>query len=432
MNEMHDELPIDRDQHSTSPLEFMRQILTPIASLRITVVLLLLGIVLVFFGTLAQIDEGIWTVMDKYFQSWFVWIPFQLVAKFLIKFFAIPESTYWAGSFPFPGGWAIGWAMLVNLLAAHAIRFRLTWKRSGVLLIHAGMIMLMLGEFLRGRLAVEATMVLQKNEQASFIDDSRNFELVIRTRTDDASEQVFVIPRSILMNKVHEVISDLRLPVDIEVLDCLKNSDLVRLETGLGDESLISSDGGYYKVVPAGEEPGVKAEREDAAAVSVKVRPKGKDEVLGSYFLSLWQYRNYNRRLFFVKPRTFALDGKTYTIELRNKRIEQPFSLQLLKFEHKVYEGTQIAKDFASTVRLLDKPNIEDREVRIWMNNPLRHEGETFYQAGYIPDESGTVLQVVNNPVWQWPYYSCAIVALGMMVHFGTNLRTFLRRRANA
>ena len=67
-----------------------------------------------------------------------VWIPFQYVAKFGITFFHFDPETQWRGSFPFFGGWALGTAMLINLLAAHLVRFRMTWKRSGIFIIHAG------------------------------------------------------------------------------------------------------------------------------------------------------------------------------------------------------------------------------------------------------------------------------------------------------
>ena len=65
------------------------------------------------------------------------------------------------------------------------------------------------------------------------------------------------------------------------------------------------------------------------------------------------------------------------------------------------------------------------------MNEPLRHRGETFYQASWNEKtEKGTVLQVVRNPGWLMPYFSCAIVSIGMLVHFGIGLISFLERRA--
>ena len=54
------------------------QVVLALASLKLTVVLMALSIVLVFVGTLAQVDEGIWTVVEKYFRSAFVLVPLQL------------------------------------------------------------------------------------------------------------------------------------------------------------------------------------------------------------------------------------------------------------------------------------------------------------------------------------------------------------------
>ena len=72
-----------------------------------------------------------------------------------------------------------------------------------------------------------------------------------------------------------------------------------------------------------------------------------------------------------------------------------------------------------------------DREMLIWMNNPLRYAGTTFYQADFFRGaRSGTVLQVVTNPSWMTPYVACMLVATGMLAHFGVMLVRFLRRRA--
>src|SRR5688572_10150057 len=103
------------------------QVIEVLASLKLTVVLFALSLVLVFYGTLAQIDSGIWTIVRDYFRSFFVWIPFQLTVQFLQKFFpwSVPSDPAFRlpGAFPFPGGWTIGGLLLVNVLAAHAIRF---------------------------------------------------------------------------------------------------------------------------------------------------------------------------------------------------------------------------------------------------------------------------------------------------------------------
>ena len=59
------------------------------------------------------------------------------------------------------------------------------------------------------------------------------------------------------------------------------------------------------------------------------------------------------------------------------------------------------------------------------MNNPLRYAGETFYQASFDPDDHGSVLQVVHNPSWLTPYFSCILVGLGLLVQFFTHLIGF-------
>src|SRR5262245_49852063 len=134
----------------TASVNMIKKILIPLASLRLTVVMFVLAIALVFMGTLAQVDEGIWTVLTKYFRTGIAWIPFQALVRFGQVFLGVSPNAQVSGSFPFPGGWLIGGVLLVNLLAAHAVRFKLTWKRSGILMIHSGLVLMMLGELITG------------------------------------------------------------------------------------------------------------------------------------------------------------------------------------------------------------------------------------------------------------------------------------------
>src|SRR5262249_25650663 len=106
-----------------------------------------------------------------------------------------------------------------------------------------------------------------------------------------------------------------------------------------------------------------------------------------------------------------------------------PYTIHLKEFRHDRYIGTDKPKNFSSLIRLVDPTRNEDREVLIYMNEPLRYEGETFYQASFLKGDTGTVLQVVRNPGWLMPYVSCILVAVGMLVHFGLHLVGFLRLR---
>jgi hypothetical protein len=81
----------------------------------------------------------------------------------------------------------------------------------------------------------------------------------------------------------------------------------------------------------------------------------------------------------------------------------------------------------------LESPRTGDnREVKIYMNNPLRYAGETFYQASYDQDDHGTILQVVHNPSWLTPYFSCILVGAGLVVQFMTHLLGFSFKRRTA
>lgn len=170
------------------------------------------------------------------------------------------------------------------------------------------------------------------------------------------------------------------------------------------------------------EKPGAGVDTEqkrDAATAYVTLKQKGSGEALGTYLVSVWLSRE----------QPVKVDGKEYNIALRFQREYKPFTLVLEEFRHDLYPGTDTPRNFSSKVRLIDPEQKEDREVLIYMNNPLRYAGSTFYQSSYLRGDKGTVLQVVTNPGWVMPYISCTLVCVGMMIHFGIHLLGFLQRR---
>jgi hypothetical protein len=131
-------------------------------------------------------------------------------------------------------------------------------------------------------------------------------------------------------------------------------------------------------------------------------------------------------------PQAFTHAGRTWTIALRLQRSYQPFSLTLLKFSHDRYAGTEIPKNFSSRLKLTTPTGRDDREVLIFMNNPLRYDGLTFYQAGFENDDRTTILQVVRNPSWLVPYIACGMMTLGLTAQFGIHLVGFVGKRRRA
>src|SRR5688572_930780 len=145
-----------------------------IASLRLTVACLIAGILLVFLGTIAQVDLGLWEVQRKYFQSVLVfWNPRGSDLQ-------IPV---------FPGGYLLGWVLVINLIAAHWVRFKIKRKSVGIVLTHVGVLLLLIGQFVTELVQVESAMRLEEGESASYSESVRATELAIVESTG-AEERV--------------------------------------------------------------------------------------------------------------------------------------------------------------------------------------------------------------------------------------------------
>ena len=125
------------------------------------------------------------------------------------------------------------------------------------------------------------------------------------------------------------------------------------------------------------------------------------------------------------------VDGKTWKIILRPQRNYLDFYLTLVDLKWEKYQGTEIPKNFQSRVIVEDSD--ESRTAEIYMNNPLRKGGQTFYQYQMNQNQLGataqTVLQVVKNPNWRTAYIGCLLVALGLVYQFLYHLVRFARKR---
>lgn len=398
---------------------FARQVLEYIADLRLTVALFALGLVLVFWGTLAQVDQGIFTVVQKYFRNPFiVWVPLKVV------FF---NNDILPGSIPFPGGWLIGGVMLVNLLAAHAIRFKLNWARAGIFMIHIGIIIMMLGELITGLYQVEGNIVIPKGQSSNTLIHPGTAELAIIKTIDAKKDQVVAIPIRFL-KEPGAIVDDPAAPFKIEVVDHMVNTLLKNrrpndrniANRGLGLDFIAKSIPEFSGVDPN--------QKHDQPSVYLKLTGRdGKN--LGIWMFSVHPAVDTQ----WVDPKGNGNKDEMYQVQLRFKETVRPeFSMHLTEFTHDVYPGTNTPKNFHSYIDLTDSAGT--RKVEIYMNSPLYYNGETYYQASFNTDPTtgratSTVLQVVRNPGWIMPYLSCLIVGVGLLVHFGQTLYRFLDRR---
>ncbi len=405
------------------------------SSLRLTVVCLGIGLVLVFVGTIAQVELGLYKAQNEFFRSFFIYWG--------------PKGTQW--KIPvFPGGYLVGGVLLINLVTAHFRRFKLTRKKVGIWMIHIGVMLLLLGQLLTDVLSRESHMWLTEGQAKNYSDSTTKNELAVIDTTNPEFDEVVAFPESLL--KSQKELRHPRLPFAIGIKAHFPNSK-PRLRPPMGNETPAQVTQGVAEVMEFENAPLTTA-MDDQDIPSVIVEVLGEKGPLGTWVLSEWLTqeklaqtiqrwiqgkvedgtlnegitKKINRSV--TQPQEFVYQGHTYQVALRPTRYYKPFTIQLLKFTHDLYRGTDIPKNFSSRVRVIRPDKGEDREVDVYMNTPLRYSGETFYQAGFDNiDPHVTILQVVRNPSWLTPYFSCVLVGLGLVVQFCTSLFGFAFKR---
>lgn len=403
----------------TSLADTCRALLKPIASLQLTVALFAMSLVLVFFGTLAQKNAGIWYVIDQYFWSWIVMIDTQLLVQFAQIFFTLPPDTSFSVPIPFPGGKLLGGLMLINLIAAHAVRFQLSWRRAGIFILHGGLLLMFVGEFITREFTIEQQMAITEGSTVRYALDTRNYELAIVDPSDAKTERVVAVPVSRL--KVGERLELPEVPFDLRTLAYFPNAEVLDVAAVPEDERKTATTHGFGRTTIARSIPpvsGVETEKKnDNPTARVELLKKGSNDVLATFLLP-WKFR----------AQEFEANGRKYELSLRNTHYYKPYSVTLRDFRFDRYLGTKTPKNYSSDVTVTDSEAGVTFDTRIAMNEPLRYRGETFYQSSFTPDETTTILSVVKNPGWIIPYVSCAVVSFGMLLHFGIHLNEYLRR----
>lgn len=371
-----------------------------LASLRLTVVCLGLGMLLIFLGTLAQVHLGIHAVQARYFQSLFIYWA--------------PPGANW--KIPIlPGGYLLGTVLLINLLAAHATRFQFSRKKIGIILLHLGVILLLIGQLLTSLFARETQMRMDEGQTLGYSDAPREVELVVIDSIDPNFDQVVAIPERVLAEQ--GTIQNPALPFTLKIRQFFPNSHLVMRSQAPQAPPSPATIGFGKNIVVTEEPPTVRDDERDLSAAFVEI--DGVQGPLGTWLasnaISDWQ--------------TFKLDDHTYSLVMRQRRLYKQFAITLLDFSHDRYAGTDIPKNFSSRVRLVDFERNENREVLISMNDPLRYRGFTFYQSGFDNNDKTSILQVVKNPAMLLPYIACGLVALGLVTQFSMHLVGFVRKR---
>ncbi len=314
-------------------------------------------------------------------------------------------------------------------------------KRAGVTLLHAGIALVMINEVVVDSLHVETQMAIEEGHTVNFAKDIREIEFVVIDKSSPDFDEEIVVPRSLVLaagaakEQNGKVISDSELPFDIEILEFMQNSNIEDAKPGAENRATA---GAGLQLISESAKPTTGTDssgRVDLTAAYVRILDKESKEDLGTYLTGVvFELLGKNES----QRNLVTVDGKEWEIAMRFRRYYKPYSVRLSDVSKKDYIGTNTPMDYRSIVDVIDAESgevlVDNRHI--WMNNPMRYSGDTFYQSNYSPpnprtgEKEITTLSVVSNTGWMLPYTSCMIVGTGMLAHFFVILLRFLSRRS--
>jgi len=379
--------------------KYAKSVWNVLASLKLTILNLVMLMALVLMCTLAQVKLGTYGAVTMYMRSYWIW-------------WNLPGTDY---SLPvFPGGVIVGSLFVANLAIAQISRLKLSWRKIGLWIAHAGLILLVSGEFIAAIFQVDTQMAVEEGQTVNYVESTREIELTITDTTDATGDDVYGVPESLLREGTTVTIPGT--PVSVQIKRFVRNAQLSNL--GPGEMPSLANRGVGASVTVA-ELPPVTVD-EEVNQTAVFIEPWAGGRSYGTWLVSSA----------LGAPQSFTHEGRTYTLAMHRRREYLPYSITLKDFRHDVYPGTDIPKNFSSLVHVENPQRNEARDVLIYMNQPLRYAGKTFYQSSFGRNDTLSIFQVVENPGWLIPYLSCVLVTLGLLIHFAVALRRSQRRRA--
>lgn len=126
------------------------------------------------------------------------------------------------------------------------------------------------------------------------------------------------------------------------------------------------------------------------------------------------------------------LNGQVVKVAYGNATVSLPFSVQLEKFTIGRDPGTNNPASFTSDVIVSQEGVFLHKEASIYMNNPLKWGGYTFYQSSYQENPGQPTLSILSvglDPGRPAKYIGSMLVILGTAILFYFN--TFLSKKQN-
>lgn len=273
------------------------------------------------------------------------------------------------------------------------------WKagRFGINLAHLGILVLLAGGFFTALQAREGSMVIGEKDSSATVQDYH-----ARALGMTLNNEIQYVPFYKLKPG-----STVPLPggaAKMEIIAACKSCQIERRQEAGGDLRGMAQ---FMRLTPG--KPALKDE-ENIAGITFRLSGAGEDRD-GEYIL-------FDPM---PKPLEINADGQTISLLLAKSQRTLPFSLTLEDFQASNHPGTAMARAYHSDI--IVKDGAVEWPVRIEMNKPLRYKGYTFFQSSFFKPEGSTkeftVLAVVQNRAWLFPYIGTGLMALGLLIHIG-------------
>lgn len=365
------------------------RLLGAVGSLRITVLGLGLLIVLTLWGTLYQAEYGLYRAQVRFYQSW---------------------GFLGGGWLPFPGARLIMLLLFANLAASIAALGLARRTRVGMLLTHAGLLLMLAAGAVTFYYGSESQLTLTEGEGANVSAAYHDWELAAWPGDQPQTNRSVSAVDARRLRPGSEIRME-ALGLTVHVESFFANSAPT---ADAADAASILSAERWTALTEARPE---KQPEMDRPGALLRLRADGGQETRAL----VWGGD--------LRPLIWDDGSSRHALMLRRVRVPLSALIQLIDFEKEFYPGSQIARSYSSKVLVLDGDM--KREVLISMNKPLRHKGFTFFQSSYqeLPGgrESST-LAVVKNYGRLMPYIATAVTVIGMLLHFSGLLLTRLTR----
>lgn len=395
-------------------MALLRKLADGLASMWLASALLLNLFLLTWFGTLHQVEAGLYQAQKLYFESWYV-----------VQHSPVPLVL--------PGGLTTMGLLAINLLMGGLWRIQKSWRTAGVIVIHVGIALLLASGFVKLYHSEDGHLTLMepaRDSRGNIIEPGETSDEfvsyhVLEVAIWDASQKNGVVEHLI----PHEQIVDLggpkartftspALPFELELTGFLENAR--PMPKGPNWEAASPVVDGYALLAMDEE---LENER-NSPALTARFREPATGRTSEALLAVFERF-----------PATFEAGGKTWAASLRRKRYPMPFAIRLEDFRKDDHPGMSMARSYESDVTQI----IEGREepVRIQMNEPLRAGGLVLFQSSWWPQDGpqtrvNSVFSVVRNPSDHWPLYACIVIGIGLLMVFTPRLAKFARQQREA